>query len=207
MGNKDNNVLSCLISELSKLPGLGERSAERLSFHILKMSKEARQNLTQSILSLNEVKLCNKCFNIVSNNSLGLCEICNNDSRDKSIICVVEQLEDLWKIEKTGVYKGLYHVLGGVISPLEGKSAEDITLKQLILRVKSARPSEIILSTNPTVEGDTTLLYIQKELSWAGLKNIKITRLGRGLPSGTTIEYLNRPILVDALKERKEQVL
>ncbi|MFH1231130.1 MAG: recombination mediator RecR [Planctomycetota bacterium] len=200
---RETNSLARLISELSKLPGLGERSAERLSFHILKMPDKARQNLVDSILSLNDIKLCIRCFNFVGNNSSDLCDICRDDSRDSSIICVVEQIEDLWRIEKTVIYKGLYHVLHGVICPLDGKGPEDIKIKQLILRVKENKPKELILSTNPTIEGDNTALYIQKELKPF---QIKITRLGRGIPAGSNIEYLNKAILSDALRERKEQV-
>ncbi|MDI6786751.1 MAG: recombination mediator RecR [Planctomycetota bacterium] len=200
------NALSNLISELSKLPGLGERSAERLAFHILKMQSSARQSIADSIISLRDIKLCQKCFNLVGNIDEPFCDICSDDSRERSVICVVEQIEDLWRIEKTDVYKGLYHVLHGVISPLDGKGPEDITLEQLINRVKSCSPKEIILSTNPTVEGDNTALYIQKELKKPFIENglIKITRLGRGVPVGSSIEYLNKAILISALMERKE---
>ncbi|MDI6732361.1 MAG: recombination mediator RecR [Planctomycetota bacterium] len=200
------NALSNLISELSKLPGLGERSAERLAFHILKMQGSARQSIADSIISLRDIKLCQKCFNLVGNIDEPFCDICSDDSRERSVICVVEQIEDLWRIEKTDVYKGLYHVLHGVISPLDGKGPEDITLEQLINRVKSCSPKEIILSTNPTVEGDNTALYIQKELKKPFIENglIKITRLGRGVPVGSSIEYLNKAILISALMERKE---
>jgi len=200
---RETNSLARLISELSKLPGLGERSAERLSFHILKLSDKNRQDLIDSILSINDIKLCAKCFNFVGNNSNDLCDICSDESRDTSIICVVEQIEDLWRIEKTAIYKGLYHVLHGVICPLDGKGPEDIKIEQLILRIKENKPKEIILSTNPTIEGDNTALYIQKELKSF---QIKITRLGRGIPAGSNIEYLNKAILSDALRERKEQV-
>jgi recombination protein RecR len=200
---KEANNLTRLISELSKLPGLGERSAERLSFHILKLSDKDRQNLANSVLSLNNVKLCIRCFNFVDNNLNDLCDICNDGTRDNSIICVVEQIEDLWRIEKTAIYKGLYHVLHGVICPLDGKGPEDIKVRQLILRIKENKPKEIILSTNPTTEGDNTALYIQKELRPF---QIRITRLGRGIPAGSNIEYLNKAILSDALKERKEQL-
>lgn len=200
---RETNSLARLISELSKLPGLGERSAERLSFHILKLSNKDRQNLADSLLSLNDIKLCAKCFNFIGNNSNDLCDICSDESRDPSIICVTEQIEDLWRIEKTAIYKGLYHVLHGVICPLDGKGPDDIKIKQLILRIKENKPKEIILSTNPTIEGDNTALYIQRELKPF---QIKITRLGRGVPVGSNIEYLNKAILSDALRERKEQV-
>lgn len=228
--NRPNNGLSKLISELSRLPGLGERSAERMAFHILKMPAEARQALLESINSVKDIKFCSKCFNLTGapmpsdaersareqrsaasnlpapsgvRQAGGLCGICSDSSRDRAVICVVEQSEDLWKIEKTGAYKGLYHILQGVISPLDNKGPDDITLKALIQRVKADRPKEIILSTNATVEGDNTALYIQRELNPLA---IKITRLGRGIPSGSNIEYLNKAVLIDALRERKEQV-
>jgi len=198
--NRPNNGLSNLILQLSNLPGLGERSAERLTFHLLKMTDTNRQSLANSIISLKDIKLCPKCFNLAHNN---LCDICADSSRDRTVICVVEQSEDLWKIEKTGVYKGLYHILQGVISPLDNKGPEDITLKHLIQRVKEDKPKEIILSTNPTVDGDNTALYIRKELSALA---VKISRLGRGLPVGSNIEYLSKATLIDAFRERKEHL-
>jgi len=200
---RDANGLNNLIFQLSKLPGLGERSAERMAFHILKMPDSARQALLESINSVKDIKFCSKCFNLTSAASGGLCGICSDSSRDHSVICVVEQSEDLWKIEKTGAYKGLYHILQGVISPLDNKGPDDITLKALTQRVRTDRPEEIILSTNPTVEGDNTALYIQRELKTLA---VKVTRLGRGIPSGSNIEYLNKAVLIDALRERKEQV-
>ena len=212
---KDANGLSNLIFQLSRLPGLGERSAERMAFHILKMPAEARQALLESINSVKDIKFCSKCFNLTGlptpmgiggqagAASNGLCDICSDSSRDRAVICVVEQSEDLWKIEKTGAYKGLYHILQGVISPLDNKGPDDITFRQLIQRVKADKPKEIILSTNATVEGDNTALYIQRELKTLA---VRITRLGRGIPSGSNIEYLNKAVLIDALRERKEQV-
>jgi len=218
--NRPNNGLSKLILELSQLPGLGERSAERMAFYILKMPEAARQILADSIVAIKDIRFCSKCFNLTvpsgqvgaaANLSAcgspaqagGLCDICSDSSRDRAVICVVEQSEDLWKIEKTGAYKGLYHILQGVISPLDNKGTEDITFRQLIQRVKTDKPKEIILSTNPTVEGDNTALYIQRELRAVP---VKITRLGRGIPAGSNIEYLNKSVLIDALRERKEQI-
>ncbi|MEW6026052.1 MAG: recombination mediator RecR [Planctomycetota bacterium] len=240
MGNQaanNKNGLSNLITQLSRLPGLGERSAERLAFYLIKMPPEARQALVDSISSVKDIKFCAKCFNLArvpmpsdlsagqagaersarppagevshkadehrSAGSDGLCDICSDASRDRSVICVVEQSEDLWKIEKTGAYRGLYHILQGVISPLDNKGPDDITLKALIQRVRADKPREIILSTNPTVEGDNTALYIQREFKPLP---VKITRLGRGIPSGSNIEYLNKAVLIDALRERKEQI-
>ena len=200
---RNANGLSNLIFHLSNLPGLGERSAERMAFHILKMPVEARQALLDSINSVKDIKFCSKCFNLTGAASTELCDICSDNSRDRAIICVVEQSEGLWKIEKTGAYKGLYHILQGVISPLDNKGPDDITLRQLIQRVKADKIREIILSTNPTVEGDNTALYIQRELKTLP---VKITRLGRGIPAGSNIEYLNKSVLIDALRERKEQI-
>lgn len=200
---RDSAGLGNLIGHLSQLPGLGERSAERLAFHILKMPESARQSLIDAIASVQDIKFCAKCFNFTIAALNGLCDICSDASRDRSVICVVEQSEDLWKIEKTGAYRGLYHILQGVISPLDNKGPDDITLKDLIDRVRSDKPRELILSTNPTVEGDNTALYIQRELKSLP---VKITRLGRGIPAGSNIEYLNKSVLIDALRERKEQV-
>jgi len=201
--SNQSGILSRLIFELSKLPGLGERSAERLAFYMLKMSEPERVNLAEAVLALREVKLCRKCYNFVSRNSDVCCQVCSDEARDQSVICVVEQPEDLWKIEKTAIFNGIYHVLHGVISPLDGTGPEHIYLKQLIARIKETKPKEIILSTNPTAEGDHTALYILRELKPLQLK---VTRLGRGIPAGSSIEYLNKAILIDALRERKEQV-
>lgn len=194
---KDDNPLSKLVNKLSQLPGLGEKSAERLAFHILRMPIEATRDLAQSIQAVRQVKHCPICFNLTGTDKI--CAICNNSYRDKSTICVVEQPTDLWALEKTGVYKGVYHVLLGRIAPLEGIGPEHLTINKLMERLKQGKVKEIIIATNPTLEGDSTGIYLRTHISGT---NLKVTQLARGIPSGSTIEYSNQTILVDALKGR-----
>jgi recombination protein RecR len=196
---KTPNVLSELIEQLGKLPGLGEKSAERIAFYLLKAPKEFTQALCKSIADLKEIKYCQRCFNFTAENNL--CPICDNAYRDKSVICVVEEICDLWVLEQTGAYKGLYHVLGGRIAPLENTGPDTLTIKQLLEKIKNVDGiREVILATNHTFEGDATAAYIQDKLN--NIK-VKISRLARGIPSGNKLETVSRLILTDALRERK----
>lgn len=193
----DGNPLSRLVGELSKLPGIGEKSAERLAFYILRMPAEDTHNLSRSIQAVQSIKHCSICFNLTTPDKI--CDICNNLHRDKSIICVVEQATDLWALERTGVYKGVYHVLLGRIAPLEGVGPEHLTINKLIERLKQDEVKEVIIATNPTLEGDGTGTYLRTHI--AGM-NVKVTQLARGIPSGNTIEQVNQTILAEALKGR-----
>jgi len=193
------NSLKNLITQLSKLPEIGPKAATRLSLFLLNQPDTYLKNLAQAIEELkSKTKVCQNCFNLTSNT---LCDICANPRRDKSIICVVEDILDIIPIEKTKQYNGLYHVLGGLISPTEGITPEKLKIKELINRIKKyTEPVEIILAFNPTVEGDTTALYLERILKPL---NVKVTRLGRGLSTGGDLEYTDETTLINALKNRK----
>ena len=192
-------IIERLIEQLGKLPGIGPRSAERIAFHILKADEKDALALSQSIRDVKtQIRSCKVCFNLAEGE---LCEICADPRRDRSIICVVEQPKDLLAIESTGAYHGLYHVLMGHISPLEGIGPEDLTIDALVKRVKAGGIDEVIIATNPDVAGDATALYISEALE--GI-DVKITRLARGLPTGGQIEYANKSILTDAITQRRK---
>jgi len=192
-------IIERLIEQLGKLPGIGPRSAERIAFHILKADEKDALALSQSIRDVKtQIRSCKVCFNLAEGE---LCEICADPRRDRSIICVVEQPKDLLAIESTGAYHGLYHVLMGHISPLEGIGPEDLTIDALVKRVKAGGIDEVIIATNPDVAGDATALYISEAL---GGTDVKITRLARGLPTGGQIEYANKSILTDAITQRRK---
>ncbi|MFZ5948996.1 MAG: recombination mediator RecR [Stygiobacter sp.] len=172
------------IDELSKLPSIGKKTAQRLAIHILKDDKESVESLINSLLDLKEkIKLCNECFNIATEDK---CDVCKSNKRDRSIICVVEDPSDVISIEKTNEYNGLYHVLGGVLNPLAGVTVEKLKIKELLERVKNEEVKEIILALNPDAEGDATSLYLTKILKEA---HIKVTRIARGLPIGGDLEF------------------
>jgi len=190
-------LIERLISELSKLPGIGRKSALRLVIHILKQSNAAVEQLASALVETkNKIKECDICFNLTENS---LCSICESERRDKSIICIVEEPTDIMAIERSGEYRGLYHVLGGVISPLDGIGPEDLHIKELISRVGDIE--EIIIATNPSIEGDTTTLYLQKEL---GALGIKVTRIARGIPMGSALEHADAVTLIRAFEGRME---
>jgi recombination protein RecR len=191
--------LNKLLEELGKLPGIGPKTAERLAFYILKSEKKQAASLADAIMKVkNEIGQCKQCHNLAEGD---LCSICSDTRRDKSIICVVEQFKDLIALEKTGLCKWLYHVLGGRIAPLEGVEPEDLTIEHLLGRIRKGKISEVVMATNPTVEGDGTALYISSLLKPLG---VKITRLARGLPGGSSIEYAGGAVLIDAILGRSE---
>lgn len=196
-GLKDRDLLSKLIGQLERLPGLGEKSAERIVFYLLKLPRENIESLCEAIQATKSVRYCPTCFNFTESNSP--CGICSDPYRDKSVICVVEEISDLWAIEQTGAYKGLYHVLQGHISPLEKIPPESLTINHLLDRTKVLKINEIILATSHTLEGDATAVYIQDRLRKL---NLKVSRIARGIPSGSKIETASSPMLVDALRER-----
>ncbi len=188
-----------LISEFGKMPGIGQKTAERLACYILKLATEEAMQLAYAIRDVKKlVKTCSTCFNVSENDP---CHICSDPSRDSSTICVVEQLADFLTIEKTGKYRGLYHVLQGHISPLEGIHPESLTIERLLQRVNADHIKEVLLATNLNMEGDATALYIHKHLSPSG---VRITRLARGLPTGSYLEYANTAIVADAINGRNE---
>jgi recombination protein RecR len=187
-----------LIQELSKLPGIGEKTAERLAFHLLAQPKSEAMLLSQAVRDLKEqVKSCTKCYNI---SETDVCEVCGDAKRDHSLICVVEQTRDLWAIERTGAFRGAYHVLHGHLSPLDGVGPENLTIPGLIDRVRKGGVREVILATNPTTEGDATAFYIQKAIG----ASAQVTRIARGIQAGSTLEYSDRTVVGDALSGRRE---
>jgi len=188
-----------LIEALSKLPGIGKKTASRLAFHILRSSLSEAQELARSILDVKEkIHLCPICFNLTDEDP---CWICQNGRRTSEILCVVEGPNDLIAIENTGTYNGRYHVLHGAISPLEGVGPEELKIKELMERLKREKVIEVILATNPTVEGGATTLYIADLIRSSG---IKVTRIAYGVPMGGEIEYSDGMTLSKALEGRRE---
>ena len=199
MSSVYTETLNRLIEEFGRLPGVGPKSAERLAFYILKAESTEAMKLADAIRDVKtKIKRCQICWNLSEED---VCQICSDPSRDKSVICVVEQPKDVISLEKTGACKWLYHVLGGHIAPLDGVEADDLTIDKLVERVRSGQVGEIIMATNPNIEGDGTSLYISSLLRPMG---IRITRLARGLPTGSTIEYASGRILTDAILGRQE---
>ncbi len=191
--------VSKLIQELNKLPGIGPKSAQRLAYHLLRVPEEQARLLAEALLSVKQnTTLCSVCCNVTDSD---LCSICRNDRRDRGRICVVEQPQDILALEHTGVYKGLYHVLHGAISPTEGVGSEDIRIRELMERLRDGSVNEVILATNPTLEGEQTAMYLNKLVSPLG---IRVTRLARGLPFGTELEYADDVTLTSAIEGRQE---
>ena len=188
-----------LIQELGKLPGIGEKTAERLAFHLLAQPKSEAMLLATAVRDLKEqVKSCTSCYNISESE---VCEICSDAKRDHGLVCVVEQMRDVWAIERSGSYRGAYHVLHGHLAPLDGVGPENLTIPGLLNRVKKGGIREVILATNPTPEGDATAFYLQKGLAPLG---VQVTRIARGIPAGSTLEYSDRTVVGDALSGRRE---
>lgn len=191
--------LNKLIEEFGRLPGIGSKTAGRLAFHILKSSKNEAMALAEAIKDVKtKIKRCKICFNLCEGE---ICQICSDSRRDKSVICVVEQPKDVIALEKTGECRWVYHVLGGHIAPLDGVEPEDLTIDKLVQRVRKGGVKEVVMATNPNIDGDGTSLYISSLLKQEG---VKITRLARGLPTGSSIEYANTKILSDAITGRQK---
>ncbi|MCP4712411.1 MAG: recombination protein RecR [Planctomycetes bacterium] len=186
-----------LMERLAKLPGIGPRTAERLAYHILQQPAGDANALAESIKAVkSQIHSCRRCYNLSEQE---LCEICRDAHRDQSIICVVEQPNDLIRLEETGICNWVYHVLLGRIAPLDGITPDDLTINALVKRIDQENVKEVIMATNPNMEGDGTALFISSLLSDTG---VQITRLARGLPTGGSIEYANQSILQDAIKGR-----
>ena len=200
-----------LIEALERLPGIGPKSAARLGFYLLRVPESERQALGNSVLAVGqEVRLCDRCFNISESE---LCEVCEDSQRDPSVICVVEDPLDLIAFEKTGKYRGLYHVLHGVIAPLEHIGPDNLKIAELIARLKSGVGSqesgvkEVILALNPSLEGEATAMYIKKVMSQESVvssRGIRITRLASGIPTGGDLEYADALTLTKALEGRQD---
>ena len=188
-----------LIQEFCKLPGIGKKSAERLAYHVLRVSAAEAAALADAIRGVKEnVRYCRNCYNLSEQEE---CAICRDPRRQRDVLCVVEQPRDLIALEQTGKYLGLYHVLLGRIAPLDGIGPEQLTIEALVRRVREGSIHELIMATNPTVEGDGTALYISSLLADVPLR---ITRLARGITPGSVLEFANKEILADALSGRQE---
>lgn len=189
-----------LIDAFSRLPGIGPKTASRLAFYLLRAPEEASLELAEALQRLkSQTGECARCFNITLGGQ-NRCEVCSDDRRDQSLICVVEEPLDVFALERTGGYQGLYHVLHGVLSPIEGVSAEDLRIKELLARLEDGAVQEIILATNPSLEGDATAMYLSKRLADYG---VQVTRLARGLPVGGDLEYADQNTLKRALDGRQ----
>jgi recombination protein RecR len=198
--------LARLVQELSKLPGIGEKTAARLAFHLLKAKKDDVSRLADSIGKLRqEMGLCRRCFGFSEanpqNEDAALCDICRNPERAEELICVVEEPADLIAVEKSQEYRGLYHVLHGTISPLDGIGPDALRIKELLERLHGSQVREVIVATNPTVDGEATALYLSKVIKPLG---ISVTRIARGLPMGGDLEYIDVVTLGKALEGRRE---
>lgn len=188
-----------LIEEFSKLPGIGKRSAERLAFYILKQPKENVESFSKSLVNAKDkITFCPVCQSLTDKT---LCSICSDIKRDHSVICVVENPKDILAMEKTKEFKGVYHVLHGVISPIDGVGPDDIKIKELLMRTKNEDVKEIIMATNPSIEGEATAMYISNLFKNFG---IKVTRIAHGLPVGGELEYADEITITRALEGRHE---
>lgn len=193
--------IQSLINSLERLPGIGPKSASRLAFYLLRAPDEISQDLSVALADLKaKTAFCQECFNITEAGR-ERCEICESTRRDGSLICVVEEALDVLALERTGGFEGKYHVLQGVLSPIEGIGPDDLKIKQLIFRVRNGGVNEVILATNPSMEGDATALYLRQQLEPLG---VKVTRLARGLPVGGDLEYADQNTLLRALSGRQE---
>jgi recombination protein RecR len=189
-----------LIDAFARLPGIGPKTASRLTFYLLRAPEEISESLSEALIGIKQqTGLCEVCFNI-THKDMPVCEVCASDQRDRSLLCVVEEPLDVLAIEKTAGYNGLYHVLHGVLSPIEGINAEDLKIKELYSRLKENDFQEVILATNPSMEGDATAMYLHEHIAPLG---IRVTRLARGLPVGGDLEYADQNTLLRALAGRQ----
>ena len=192
------SAIDDLTSELAKLPGIGRKTALRLTYHLLKQPPEQSHRLAVALQTLSEkVRPCTRCFNLTEEE---LCSICRDPRRDPALICVVEDAADIGAIERAGEFRGQYHVLGGRLSPLDGITPDDLTIRQLLARVEQGETREVILATNPSLEGEATALYVQRQLASFPLA---VTRIARGLPVGGDLEYADGVTIAQALSARR----
>ena len=199
MANSTALPLVLLAEQFAKLPGIGMKSAQRLAYHVMSMTDEEAQAFADAILHAHStIKCCSECQNLTEGD---VCPICDDDTRDRGTICVVETPKDISAFERTNEYKGVYHVLHGLISPLDGVTPDKIRIKELLARIGKGSVTEVIMATNPTVEGEATAMYISKLLKPLG---VKVTRLAFGLPIGGTLEYADEVTLFKALENRNE---
>lgn len=191
--------LAALINEMSKLPGIGSKTAQRLAFHILSLDDKEAERLAHAILTAKkEMRYCSVCGNLTDTDP---CGICSDESRDRSVICVVESPKDVMAMERIREFNGMYHVLHGVISPMDGVGPEDINLMSLLERLQAEDVNELIIATNPNIEGEATAMYIARLIKPTG---IKVTRIAHGIPVGGDLEYADEVTLLKAVEGRRE---
>lgn len=192
------SAIDTLASELSRLPGIGRKTAMRLTYHLLKQPPEQSRRLADALVTLAEkVRPCSQCFNLTEEE---VCSICRDPRRDAGLICAVEEASDIGAIERAGEFRGVYHVLGGRLSPLDGIGPDDLTIPDLERRVANGSVREVILATNPSIEGEATALYVQRKLS---PYQLTVTRIARGLPVGGDLEYADGVTIAQALSARR----
>lgn len=192
------SAIDDLTGELARLPGIGRKTALRLTYHLLKQPPEQSRRLADALRTMSEkVRACTRCFNLTEEE---LCVICRDPRRDPALVCVVEEAADIGAIERAGEYRGQYHVLGGRLSPLDGVTPDDLTIPQLVARVSAEETHEVILATNPSLEGEATALYVQRQLASNG---VRVTRIARGLPVGGDLEYADGVTIAQALSARR----
>lgn len=195
--NFPSKLIENAVNEVSRLPGIGKKTALRLVLHLLKQDANTTQNLSSSLLDVrSKIKYCKECHNI---SDTEICNICNGNKRDKTLLCIVEDIEDVLAVENTSQYQGLYHVLGGIISPIEGIGPSDLKIESLLSRIPGSEIIEIILALSPTMEGDTTAFYITKKLKEY---NLKISTIARGIPIGGELEFTDEITLGRSILSR-----
>jgi len=193
------SAIDALATELAKLPGIGRKTAMRLTYHLLKQPSHQSRRLAEALVTLaDRVRPCSRCFNLTEDE---LCSICRDERRDRGIICVVEEASDIGAIERTAEFRGVYHVLGGRLSPLDGIGPEDLTIPQLVDRGATGDVREVLVATNPSLEGEATALYVQRQLA---PYRLSVTRIARGLPVGGDLEYADGVTIAQAISARRE---
>jgi len=193
------SVIDELTSELARLPGIGRKTAQRLTYHLLRQPASQSRRLAEALVALTErVRPCDRCFNLTE---APLCPLCADPRRDPTLVCVVEEASDIASIERAGEFRGLYHVLGGRLSPLDGVGPDDLTIGALLARMEPEGVREVIVASNPSLEGEATALYLQRQL--AG-RPVRVTRIARGLPVGGDLEYADGVTIAQALAARRE---
>ncbi len=195
------SAIDDLAGELAKLPGIGRKTALRLTYHLLKQRPEQSRRLADALVTLAErVRPCAECFNLTEEER---CAVCRDPRRDPTLLCAVEEASDIGAIERTGEYRGVYHVLGGRLSPLDGVMPEDLTIDRLAERARGGEVREVIVATNPSMEGEATALYVQRHLA-VHAPGVRVTRIARGLPVGGDLEYADGVTIAQALLARRE---
>jgi recombination protein RecR len=193
------SAIDDLTTELARLPGIGRKTAQRLTYHLLKQPADQSRRLAQALVTLvDTVRTCTRCFNLTE---APLCHLCTDVRRDGALVCVVEDAADIAAIERAGAFRGRYHVLGGRLSPLDGVGPDDLTVGALLARIPEDEVTEVILATNPSLEGEATALFLQRQLSPLG---VRVTRIARGLPVGGDLEYADGVTIAQALQARRD---